>query len=35
MRSGEVMMRDVLEKIWGNVNKKYGTNVQLPPPKEK
>ena len=23
--SGEVMMRDVLERIWGDVNKKDGT----------
>ena len=31
--SGEVMMRDVLEQIWGEVNQKYGVNAQLPPPK--
>jgi ribonuclease Z len=30
-KSGEVMMRDVLEKVWGDVNKKYGTDAQLPP----
>ena len=30
-KSGEWMMRDVLEKVWGDVNKKYGTDAQLPP----
>jgi len=30
-KSGEVMMREVLEQIWGEVNQKYGTNAQLPP----
>lgn len=28
--SGKVVMRDVLEQIWGDVNKQYGTDVQLP-----
>ena len=32
IESGEVMMRDVLEKAWGDVNKKHGTDAQLPPP---
>lgn len=31
--SEEVMMRDVLEQIWSDVNEQYGTNAQLPPPK--
>ena len=30
-KSGEVMMRDVLEDIWSDVNAKYGTDAQLPP----
>ena len=30
-KSGEWLMRDVLEKVWGDVNKKYGTEAQLPP----
>ena len=30
-KSGEVMMREVLEQIWGEINEKYGTNAQLPP----
>ena len=31
--SGQVFMKDVLEKIWSDVNKKYGTDVKLPAPK--
>jgi len=31
--SGEVMMRDVLEQIWGDVNEQYRIQAQLPPPK--
>jgi ribonuclease Z len=31
VKSGEWMMRDVLEKVWGDVNAKYGTDAQLPP----
>ena len=30
-KSGELMMRDVLEPIWDEINEKYGTNAQLPP----
>ena len=30
-KSGEWMMRDVLEKVWGDVNAKYGTDAKLPP----
>ena len=33
VKSGEWMMRDVLEKVWGDVNAKYGTDAQLPPAK--
>jgi hypothetical protein len=33
-KSGEVMMRDVLEKVWGDVNKKYRTDAQLPAAEE-
>ncbi len=29
--SGEVMMRDVLEPLWAEINAKYGTDAQLPP----
>jgi ribonuclease Z len=32
--SGEVIMRDVLEDVWSDINKEYGINAQLPPPKE-
>ena len=28
--SGEVLMRDVLEPLWAEINAKYGTNAQLP-----
>ena len=28
--SGEVMLRDVLEQIWSDVNKKYGIDAKLP-----
>ena len=28
--SGNVFMKETLEAIWGDVNKKYGTNAQLP-----
>jgi len=31
--SGEVIMRDVLEDVWAEINKEYGINAQLPPPK--
>ena len=27
-KSGEWMMRDVLEKVWGDVNEKYGTDIK-------
>jgi ribonuclease Z len=30
-KSGEVMMRDVLEQIWSEVNEKYGIDAKLPP----
>ena len=30
-KSGEVMMRDVLEQVWSDVNEKYGIDAQLPP----
>jgi len=30
-KSGELMMRDVLEPLWAEINAKYGTNAQLPP----
>ena len=30
-KSGDVMMRNVAEKVWGDVNKKYGTDAKLPP----
>ena len=33
-RSGEVWHRDVLEQVWGDANKKYGTNAKLPPPRK-
>ena len=33
-KSGEVMMRDVLEKVWDDVNQKYGTDAKLPPAEE-
>jgi len=33
-KSGEVMMRDVLEKVWDDINKKYGTDAKLPPAEE-
>ena len=33
--SGEVMLRDVLEQIWGEVNEKYGISAQLPPAESK
>jgi ribonuclease Z len=29
-KSGEFMMRDVLEEVWGKVNEKYGTDAKLP-----
>jgi hypothetical protein len=32
VQSGEVLMRDVLEEVWGDINAKYGTNAQLPSP---
>ena len=32
--SGEVIMRDVLEDVWSDVNKEHGINAQLPPPKK-
>jgi ribonuclease Z len=31
--SGRVMMRDVLEQVWSEVNEKYGTDAKLPPPR--
>ena len=33
-KSGEMMMRDVLEKVWDDINKKYGTDAKLPPAEE-
>jgi ribonuclease Z len=30
-KAGEVMMRDVLEQVWGDVNEKYGIDAKLPP----
>jgi ribonuclease Z len=30
-KSGEVMMRDVLEQVWSDVNEKYGIDAKLPP----
>ena len=32
-RSGEWWQRDVLQEVWDDANKKYGTNAQLPPPR--
>ena len=32
--SGEVIMRDVLEDVWSEINEEYGIDAQLPPPKE-
>ena len=32
--SGEVIMRDVLEDVWSDINNEYGINAQLPPPKK-
>jgi ribonuclease Z len=29
--SGEVIMRDVLEQVWSDVNEKYGIDAKLPP----
>jgi ribonuclease Z len=30
-RSGELLMREVLEPLWAEINEKYGTDAQLPP----
>ena len=33
-RSGEVWHRELLEEVWAETNRKYGTNAKLPPPRE-
>jgi ribonuclease Z len=29
-KSGDYFMEDLLQKVWGDVNKKYGSNAKLP-----
>jgi ribonuclease Z len=29
-KSGDYFMKDLLQKVWGDVNKKYGSNAKLP-----
>ena len=32
--SGEYIMRDIIERVWSDINNEYGTNVPLPPLKK-